>query len=177
MLNNIFRFIYQQPLNRITAIMLLSLILWGYLGSRIAGKTWQRWNISIFAIVILGILGATIVTRTSGTQELILTPFHSFIEARVQTEIYRTMFMNIFLFFYYGLVLPFVLPDRISHKVVWSVVSGMIFSMLIELFQYIFRLGRCETDDVLMNTLGVILGAGGYGIAHVLRLRKSQKKK
>ncbi|WP_442973818.1 VanZ family protein [Ruminococcus sp. 1001136sp1] len=38
------------------------------------------------------------------------------------------------------------------------VVSGFLLSVVIESFQYCLCLGRAETDDVICNTLGCMLG-------------------
>ena len=42
----------------------------------------------------------------------------------------------------------------------WNVVliSACAFSILIEAAQYYFRLGLCELDDVICNTLGAMIG-------------------
>ena len=43
----------------------------------------------------------------------------------------------------------------------WNgVVVGFVFSCGIESAQYIFRLGYCEVDDVLNNTIGAGIGSG-----------------
>ena len=48
------------------------------------------------------ILYATILNRTPGNYELILTPFAALSAARQQPELYRAMLMNVFLFFPLG---------------------------------------------------------------------------
>ena len=42
----------------------------------------------------------------------------------------------------------------------WYVVlvSSLVFSVLIETAQYVYRLGLCELDDVICNTLGAMIG-------------------
>ena len=75
---------------------------------------------------------------------------------------YRMLFMNVALFIPLGLSLPFALPDRFRHKYIITVISGVLLSVAVEASQYFFNLGRCETDDVLMNTLGVIIGGTAF---------------
>ena len=77
-------------------------------------------------------------------------------------EFYRSMFMNVLLFMPFGLSMPFALPNRFKHKALLSIFFGAILSMTVEACQYIFFLGRCETDDVIMNTLGVAIGATSF---------------
>lgn len=77
------------------------------------------------------------------------------------------MLMNIFLFEPIGLSLPNILPKK-AHPVAATVIIAILSSVLIEAAQYCFCLGRCEIDDVIMNTLGTAIG----GIAYGNRLRK-----
>ena len=49
-----------------------------------------------------------------------------------------------------------------------GIVVGIVLSCGIEAAQYIFRLGYCELDDVLNNTIGAGIGAGISTLASVL---------
>ena len=40
-----------------------------------------------------------------------------------------------------------------------GIIAGVLLSIGIELTQYIFRLGYCELDDVLNNTIGAAIGS------------------
>ncbi len=75
------------------------------------------------------------------------------------------MLMNIFLFVPLGLALPFTLPAKWKHNFLWAILIGLAFSCIIEALQYILALGRCEIDDVIMNTIGVAIGALAYKIS------------
>ena len=44
----------------------------------------------------------------------------------------------------------------------------------VEAIQYFFRIGDCETDDVLMNTLGMLIGISSFGI--VCLVQKTRKR-
>ena len=89
----------------------------------------------------------------------------NFREAREQPELYRSMLMNVLLFFPIGLSLPFVLGKwKLSVPV--TVVLACLFSAGIEYLQYRYSLGRCEVDDVIMNTLGALLGCSARWISH-----------
>lgn len=63
--------------------------------------------------------------------------------------------LNIILFIPLGFLLPIIWPDKNKLKLV--VLSGVSFSLLIELSQ-LFNNRRTDIDDILMNTLGTILG-------------------
>lgn len=62
--------------------------------------------------------------------------------------------MNILFFIPYGLLFPW----KDNWKRVF--VTSLVLSLLIELSQFIFNLGWCEVDDVISNTLGVMIGWG-----------------
>ena len=63
------------------------------------------------------------------------------------------------------LSLPFVLGKwKLSVPV--TVVLACLSSAGIEYLQYRYSLGRCEVDDVIMNTLGALLGCSARWISH-----------
>jgi glycopeptide antibiotics resistance protein len=70
--------------------------------------------------------------------------------------------MNVFLFFPIGLVLPWVLPQKWKYKTVIVALFAIVLSTSIEYTQFVYCLGRTETDDVICNTLGALIGAGTY---------------
>ena len=107
----------------------------------------------------------TLHHRLPGERELILMPFHSFVEARSQREMYREMLMNVFLFVPLGVTMPFALHKnsltvRSQRRkiILFTIAFALILSVVIESIQFFFALGRAETDDVLCNTLGTALG-------------------
>ena len=151
-------FIYRQPLHHIVLCMLLLVFLWSYLAYR-QGSTlgWHLANGILFAGMIAIIFYMTVYTRGEGESEAILRPFQSFQEAKIQPELYRSMLMNVFLFVPLGLSLPFALGrGRLSEII--TVVVALALSAGIEYMQYRCALGRCEVDDVIMNTLGAAVG-------------------
>lgn len=77
-------------------------------------------------------------------------------------ELRRAAFMNVALFFPAGLLTAALLPRHWSGGRRLALIAGLFlgFSLLIELSQYLWVLGETETDDLLCNTLGAVLGAG-----------------
>lgn len=157
-MGHIFWKIYIQPLPVVVMGMILLVILWAVMGKFFGGRLWWRlFNGAVFFGIVAVILYMTVYTRGENPQEPALDPFQSFLEAKIQPELYRTMLMNVFLFEPIGLLLPQILPKK-AHPVVITVVFALLLSIGIEAAQLHFHLGRCETDDVIMNTLGAILG-------------------
>lgn len=157
-MHKLFLFIYRQPLRRILFWMLLLIFLWGYLGYREGrNKRWRLLNFILFAGTVAAIFYMTVYTRGEGPGEAVLVPFQSFQAAKIQPEMYRSMLMNVFLFVPIGLSLPFVLgKGRIPEYL--TVLAALAFTAGIEYMQYRYALGWCEVDDVIMNTLGAVLG-------------------
>ena len=106
------------------------------------------------------VIYATVYGRHD-TRGIVLIPFQSFIEAKAQPEIYRTMLMNLTLFVPFGLSITSCFPRRftIKRRMLLTLTLAFIFSSIIESSQYIFALGIFQTDDIICNTCGALLSA------------------
>ena len=152
-------------------ILLLSLLLlWPMLCQRVGERRRVLLNIALACVAAFIILYATILTRTPGVPEAILTPFASLTAARIQPEIYREMLMNVFLFFPLGLTLSNALPRKWHRwgRIALTTLIGCILSAGIEYAQYRCALGLAETDDVICNTLGAFIGSTSLLIARAI---------
>ena len=163
-MGKIFLRIYAQPLYLVLIEMILLIILWAWFKNKYGKRLWWKlFNSAVFVIVILAILYSTVYSRTENFQAPVFIPLYSFYQAKTEPEIYRSMLMNIFLFEPIGLSLPNILPKK-AHPVAVTIIIAILFSVLIEAAQYYFCLGRCEIDDVIMNTLGAAVGGLAYAI-------------
>lgn len=114
-------------------------------------------------LLILNVLGILMVTLLSGTwgrpSTLQLVPFESI--KNVILNSFRIMelvnlLLNIILFIPLGFLLYWRLNPK---KILVVTMSGLIFSVLIELTQYILPVARITSiDDILLNTLGTAIG-------------------
>lgn len=159
MMGKLIWWIYVQPLKNIILTMLVLPIVWTALHQilRKHQLLWKAINIVTLIISLAAIIYLTLYHRGESEYDVILTPFHSFIEAQIQPELYRSMLMNVFLFEPLGLSLSGLLPKK-WYSLAITVVVGMLFSIGIEAAQFYYGLGRCEVDDVIMNTLGCAIG-------------------
>lgn len=148
------------------------MLIWGVIAvslwilfAVVCKKTSRRWGILIwlnrvvFFCIILFIVKYTLI-RSGGKRQLSLIPFYSFTYSRFSDR-YNTVVANMLLFLPIGLSMPFVLSSIKMMRVKpikYTIIAACLFSIGIELSQYIFSLGLCETDDVIFNTLGA---AGG----------------
>ena len=164
------RHIYAIPLHMVIFLMLALLIVWAMLSLHQNQRKRSIINAVLCSITALTILYATILTRTPGNYEVILTPFATFAAARIQPEIYREMLMNVFLFFPLGLTLSNALPRKWHRwgRIFLTALVGCAFSVGIEYAQYRYALGMAEVDDVICNTLGAFIGSTSLLIAHAI---------
>ena len=161
-------YLYTCSLPTAALILLCMAVLWPFFSVRTKSYGWSIINFSLFLGSLTFILFATILTRTPGDYEAILTPFASLTAARIQPELYREMLMNVFLFFPLGLTLSNALPRKWHRwlRIILTTLIGCILSAGIEYAQYCCALGMAEVDDVICNTLGAFIGTTSLLIAH-----------
>jgi glycopeptide antibiotics resistance protein len=163
-----FQSIYSKPLSSIVLAIVIAVVAWGYLHTKVQRPCWTMANLVLSFVSVIAVLYATILTRTPGSYELVLAPFSTFTDAQQQPELYRELLMNIFLFFPFGLTLSNALPQSWGRwqRIGLTVITGLLLSVGIEYIQYRFALGVAETDDVICNTLGTFIGSTSLLIAH-----------
>lgn len=100
-----------------------------------------------FVIVYL-----TLLNRKVAGRRILLTPFWSY-RRFFEGEYFRSMIINnILLFIPLGTIL-----SRLRPK--WSTARTLVMiSAGIEILQYLLRLGVCETDDIISNSIGGMIG-------------------
>ncbi len=171
-----FAFIYAQPLFSLFIVAVISIILYAILNVIFDNIKWLRiLGLLSFVISLLCIFYSTIFVREGGNADLELSPFYSFTMAKIQPEMYRSVFMNALLYVPFGIFMPYLLSHK--YKIInllITVLSALFISCAVEGLQYFYTLGRCETDDVIFNTLGAFIGASGYWLYGYL-IKESDK--
>lgn len=172
-----FYYIYLRPLWIICLCMFVVVLVYSALGCFFlrASKAWRIINLCFSVISVLAILYVTILNRESGESEIIFIPLCSLFDKSVDVEKYRVTLMNIFLFFPLGLSMTFALPNRCKHPIFLVMTFSFLLSLVIEISQYIFRLGRCEVDDIIMNTIGAFIGAIAFMLSSIIVKNKERK--
>lgn len=90
----------------------------------------------------------------AGERSVNWVPFRIFSDGTAAYQQNFMIFGNIFLFFPLG----FFLRGLFQRKTWLSIVLCAGFSLVMELCQWIFAIGQADIDDLLMNTLGGVLG-------------------
>jgi len=77
---------------------------------------------------------------------------------------------NVFAFCPFGFLLP-VMTEK-KRGFIKVVAGSFLFSLIIESCQYIFKVGVFDVDDLLLNTIGGLIGYMIYKIAVTIYRRK-----
>lgn len=166
-MDHLFYFIYVQPLYRVIALALLALLLWRQLRTPLWRRAnrpelWRWTAFVLFLLWVLAVLYTTLLNRSEGGGEVMLTPFWSYRAAFApdgNREMLRSNLMNVLLFLPGGLLLGELAPrDWRGKTVLLALGLSFLLSAGIEILQGVFSLGIAETDDVIHNTLGGLLG-------------------
>lgn len=128
----------------------------------------------IVGFYFLGNLYFSLLSRMpQSTSQIDLVPFHIYVyllSSHTAVQKYFTVFkaigleatspwvgitLNILLYYPLGYLLPILFP-KIKPKHV--ILIGCLYSIATEATQYLLKMGWCETDDVIHNTLGTAIG-------------------
>lgn len=120
----------------------------------LSNKLTQKAKVVLLCLYVMGMLFVTLVTKGVQNERMMnLTPFWSYAKFD-QADIRWQVYMNVFLYIPFG----FLLPYSSKRTFLQTFLIGLCLSLTTETLQYIFALGLCETDDVIHNTLGCIIG-------------------
>lgn len=169
-----FRLIYTMPLYKVCLVMVLLLVLWAYYRAYLPKKLFTAMNLCLLVTSVFAVLYLTVFSRKVGTYDIVLVPFSALSEAKKEPERYRSMLMNVFLFFPLGMACANAFSDKMKmrRRVILVVAIGFALSTAVEYIQYRFSLGMAETDDVICNTLGAFVGSLSVILADFLGKHK-----
>lgn len=140
--------------------MALAALGFRLLSRRFGGRGWRAAVRVVVVCWLAVILVGTLGQRTVGEARTgpYLIPFYSYYQVLNggSRELLRENFMNVALFFPAGLLLCEALPGK--GRKLWTIGGLLALSIVIELCQYGLGMGLAETDDVIHNTLGAVLG-------------------
>lgn len=147
-------------------------IYWGLMGLFVVGLLVLIWwkgfcrGLRYGTVLLLAewmslVLCAIVIFRESGTErEYNLMPFWSYWDYGKDSyflEMFGENVLNVLLFVPIGFLAGCGLRGLTFKKIL---LLGGGFSIFAELLQFIFKKGFCETDDIIHNVLGCMLGYG-----------------
>ena len=171
-----FSLIYTMPLYKVCLVMVLLLVLWAYYRAYLPKKLFWSMNLCVLVLSAFAVLYLTVFSRKVGTYDIVLVPFSALSEAKKEPERYRSMLMNVFLFFPLGMACANAFSDKMKmrRRVILVVAIGFALRTAVEYIPYRFSLGMAETDDVICNTLGALVGSLSVILADFLGKHKKK---
>ena len=132
--------------------------------------------IVVLIFYLFTVLWFTVLCRRPGEQKIQLELFWSYrLWLSGNWGFGREILGNIAMFGPFGFMVGELLCERPVRRIgaafALTVVSGFLFSGLIEGLQYVLCRGLFEFDDIIHNTAGAVIGYGCFALAERL-LRK-----
>lgn len=141
---------------------------------KIAWKRFLWWGILICYLCV--VLGATLFSRGNYQfNDKVLPLFYSYKDAWIHfsNSAWRNIILNFCMFIPFGFWLPLGIKRL---RCFWKTYfAGFAFSMLIECIQLFLRRGIFESDDIMGNTVGTMIGYGLFAIGLFAAGRKERK--
>lgn len=117
-----------------------------------------------FAVIVY----MTLLNRRAKNRRFILTPFWSY-RRFFESEYFRSQIINnVLLFIPLGTILSRLRPRWSTEGIL------VVISVGIEILQYLLGRGLCETDDIISNSLGGLIGLT-IGLLWMYTVRLFQK--
>ena len=156
-------YIYCLKTSELILCALLAALVICCISKKYSDRQWLRPCARLALVLWFGVvLWMTLLSRDPGPYAINWIPAHTYREILSGTnpEAFRSAAMNMMLFYPSGLLWGSLIPQSRSfpRSAFPAVALLSLFSLMIELSQYYFRLGVSEFDDVLHNTLGAAIG-------------------
>lgn len=128
----------------------------------------EKMNVRFLALYLLVILYMTILSRTAGRRRMSLRPFASYRYFFTDNYFRHQVINNILLFIPLGIILSQLRPRRSTARLIPCISLG------VEILQFVTARGLFETDDLIGNTLGGLIGftAGMLWILMVCQVQR-----
>lgn len=113
-------------------------------------------------IYILFLLGVTFFKNNLYSMQFVFNPFSTFFELLKgdMTFALINIFGNLLMYVPVGIYIRY----KTSHETKVLIILFLIYILIVEFTQGITKTGTCDMNDVLMNTIGFIIGIKLYDI-------------
>ena len=139
----------------------------------------------LFVVYILFLLYFLIFSDWYGRSGVMMEYHYNFIPFReiIRFWIYRrqlgiwsgiNLLGNVLIFVPFG----FFKPLAEGRRIFWSTMTdGLFLSLVVEIFQFFAKVGRFDVDDLILNTLGVVVGYLIFVVCNAMRRMYGTKRK
>ena len=104
-----------------------------------------------------------------------LIPFVNLLDYDNRRDLLLNVVGNVSMFIPSGIVLPIIYRNLNSFRKVVS--TGILISLFIELIQLPFSVRASDVDDLILNTLGVIIGYGIYTLGRKHLVNRQHRRR
>lgn len=108
----------------------------------------------IFYVYSFIVVSITYLSREPGSRDRVDLKLFSTFSGFPHVD--RYPIENILLFIPFGFLLPFLLKR--FKSVSWCITASFLFSLLIEVSQFLTKRGFFQTDDIVTNVIGAMIG-------------------
>ena len=132
----------------------------------------------LFAVYLAVFLWLAVFSRNMGEGRILrLTPFAGYLQVLINYatfDVLKQIFENILVFIPFGVLFcQSVKLKKDRRFYLKGAAAGAVFSIAVETVQYIFSIGFAETDDVINNTFGCVIGCGIYSLCQKIHSDES----
>lgn len=99
-----------------------------------------------------------------------LVPFVNLLDYESKRDLLLNLIGNTAMFIPTGIITPILYKQLRSFKK--TALTGFAISLAIEIIQLPFAVRASDVDDLILNTLGVVIGYGIYALVRKLRKKK-----
>lgn len=143
----------------LVTFLVLVIILFAILGSRISNDNKIKWcSTALLGEYTLIVFSVTVFFRIvhDDNYGVSLIPFLKYKDFYTCTgEVGREIVSNICMFLPIGFLSCYIFTH---NKFLYTTIIASIISVSIELLQFVRDCGWCETDDLILNVFGAMLG-------------------
>lgn len=119
---------------------------------------YKIFNAVMFGVTVFLILCVTLRYRTEQDYSVSMVPFSLLYHSFSDSVVFMSLALNIVMFIPYGLFGCSLFRCTSKRSAIIFIVSGVALSVLIETAQFFLSIGNTEIDDVICNSLGLVIG-------------------
>lgn len=148
----------------ISAIILLNMV-WYFIKKKDLVSPAQLLYMGSFTVYMFTILQLSYFSRLEGSRNTVSLIFLETWSGSIQSKAY--VIENVLMMLPFGALLPTILKP--ARNVLCCIPLGFMFSTCLEYAQYCSQRGHMQVDDVVMNTIGTIVGFVIYSLIIFLK--------
>lgn len=151
----------ENPLIIFGALMFAGLIVFVLLLGELM-RNWysiNKYAVMLFVVYSVCVCYLTIMGRETNSHATInVVPLQRIMQQleKGDQQMLTHLALNVAMTVPLGVILPLI--HHRLEKFSYAFLSGMMVSVIIETVQLVLRLGECDVDDIIANTLGAVIG-------------------